>query len=225
LQRAPRAGVRARACRTAPRRAALRRSARPRRAAAARRHDGLRVVGAVRADVVPGARPRARGATAPAPPRLPARQRRPTRSCPRPRPHYHHHQFLSTLGLLQFSVVYNGLSNFVQQLDRTPALDALGPGGEAGHSRAKAGRGRKSSQVARRSSWTARPWLAVSRPFALPPYPNPTPPHPPSPPPVLKSYTRFLESCFGPAYKFSPSATQVTLVALMLAFILEGGRR
>ncbi|KAI8463334.1 MAG: hypothetical protein J3K34DRAFT_444301 [Monoraphidium minutum] len=43
--------------------------------------------------------------------------------------------------------------------------------------------------------------------------------------PVLKAYLRFLEGIFGPAYKFSPSATQVTLVALMLVIIVEMGRR
>ncbi|GBG00258.1 hypothetical protein Rsub_12902 [Raphidocelis subcapitata] len=42
--------------------------------------------------------------------------------------------------------------------------------------------------------------------------------------PVAKALLRTLEGTWGPAYKFQPSATQVTLVALMLAFIAEGRR-
>ena len=43
-------------------------------------------------------------------------------------------------------------------------------------------------------------------------------------PSVAKALLRTLEGTWGPAYKFQPSATQVTLVALMLAFIAEGRR-
>lgn len=43
--------------------------------------------------------------------------------------------------------------------------------------------------------------------------------------PVLGSYLRHVEAIFGPTYKpFTPSPTQVVLVALMLAVIVERGR-
>lgn len=37
--------------------------------------------------------------------------------------------------------------------------------------------------------------------------------------PILKTFVQYLESIFGPAYKFVPNPTQVILVALMLAVI------
>ncbi|KAK9817248.1 hypothetical protein WJX72_011832 [[Myrmecia] bisecta] len=39
--------------------------------------------------------------------------------------------------------------------------------------------------------------------------------------PYLERLIRLLESSFGPAHKFSPSATQVVLVALILALLFS----
>lgn len=37
--------------------------------------------------------------------------------------------------------------------------------------------------------------------------------------PIVKTFVQYLESIFGPAYKFVPNPTHVLLVALMLAVI------
>ncbi|WIA15679.1 hypothetical protein OEZ85_002305 [Tetradesmus obliquus] len=39
--------------------------------------------------------------------------------------------------------------------------------------------------------------------------------------PLLKAFVKYLESIFGPAYKFVPNPTHVLLVAVMLAFIVH----